>query len=106
MTPGPARAGADGVLLNLRVVPGAARTEAAGVEVDAAGVARLKLRIAAPPADGAANKAAIAFLAKALGAPRRHCVLTRGRKGRSKTVTIEGAPQALLARIEELWGEG
>lgn len=97
---------ADGLTLNLRVQPGAARTAPAGVEVDGAGAPRLKLRIAAPPVDGKANQAVIAFLSKALGAPKRDCALTRGHKSRSKTIAINGAPDELLARVEALWGEG
>lgn len=99
----PARPIAGGVRLDIRVTPGAGKTGAAGLETGADGVARLKLRIAAPPVDGAANTAALVFLAKAAGRPKRHCALTRGRKNRSKTVEITGAPDAILARLQKLW---
>ncbi len=101
----PARATAEGMLVDLRIAPGAARTAPLGVEVDAAGVARLKLRISAPPVDGAANAAAIAWLAKALGVAKRDCALTHGHKSRSKTVRIKGASAELLARLETLLGD-
>lgn len=101
----PVRAVADGIALDLRVAPGAARTKIAGVETDGAGVPRLKLRISAPPVDGAANAAALAFLAKAFKRPKRACALTHGDKNRSKTVFIEGDADELLARLRELLGE-
>ncbi len=105
MTPTPARPTEGGLLLDLRVSPGAGRTAVAGVETDAAGVARLKLRVAAPPVDGAANAAVTVFLAKALGLSKRACVLTRGAKSRSKTVRISGDAADLAARVQALAGE-
>src|SRR5688500_13727470 len=51
-TPAWLRATADGVEIRLKAVPGARRSQIAGVLGD-----RLKLRIAAPPADGQANRA-------------------------------------------------
>lgn len=105
MTGSPARAAADGLLLDLRVAPGASRTEAAGVETDAAGAVRLKLRIAAPPVDGAANAAVIAFLAKAFKRPKRDFALTKGQTSRSKTVLIRGAADELKARLDALLGD-
>lgn len=100
----PARATSDGILLDLRVSPGAGRTAVAGVESDAMGVLRLRLRVAAPPVDGAANAAVLAFLAKAFGRPKRACALTQGHKNRSKTVKIDGAPADLLATAAALTG--
>lgn len=105
MSASPARVAAEGLLLDLRVAPGASRTAVAGVETDAAGVARLKLRIAAPPVDGAANEAVIAFLAKAFKRPKRDLDLTKGQTSRSKTVLIRGAADALMARLDALLGD-
>lgn len=101
----PARPTEGGLLLDLRVSPGAGKTAVAGIETDAAGVARLKLRVAAPPVDGAANTAVTAFLAKALGLSKRDCVLTHGRKSRSKTVKISGDAADLKGRVQALAGE-
>ncbi|MGZ0189308.1 MAG: DUF167 domain-containing protein [Alphaproteobacteria bacterium] len=100
-----ARPTADGILLHLRVSPGAGHTKPAGFATDDAGIARLKLRISAPPVDGAANAAVIAYLAKTLGLAKRDCTLTQGLKSRSKTVTIKGAPDALLAHISQVFGD-
>jgi uncharacterized protein (TIGR00251 family) len=72
------------LVLRIHVQPGAKKTEAAGRHGDA-----LKLRLAAPPAEGKANLALIAFLADAFGVPRRRVTLLSGEKSREKRVRIE-----------------
>ena len=53
------RVAADGrIMLTLHIQPGARKTEFAGQHGDA-----LKIRLAAPPVDGKANAALIAFVA-------------------------------------------
>ncbi len=74
-----------GVRIDLHVQPRASRTEVAGLHGDA-----LKLRIASPPVDGAANEEIVAFLAAQLAVPRRAVTITAGASGRRKAVTIEG----------------
>jgi uncharacterized protein (TIGR00251 family) len=54
-----------GIHLRLRVQPRASRTELAGIHGDA-----LRVRLSAPPADGAANQALIRLLADKLSVPR------------------------------------
>ena len=49
-----------------------------------------RLRVAAPPADGKANAAALAFLASVLGLRRRDLVIVPGLRGRDKTVRVSG----------------
>lgn len=71
------------------VQPRAARTEVDGRHGDA-----IKIRIAAPPVDGAANEELIRFLAKALSLPRSAVRLTGGATGRRKTVEIGGMSRA------------
>jgi len=80
-----ARPTKGGVLLAVRLQPGAARSEVAGLQGDA-----LRLRIAAPPVDGRANEAARDFLAERLGVPRSAVVLTRGATSRHKLFFIQG----------------
>lgn len=80
---------AKGVRLDIRVIPRASRTVVAG-ERDGA----LLIRLAAPPVDGAANDALIAFLAKALDVPRRQVVLVHGDTARQKTVDVTGVTEA------------
>lgn len=85
-----------GALLRVRVTPRAKVTRLEGVHGDAA-----KLRVAAPPADGKANTAALAFLASALGVRTREMSIVRGRTGRDKTVRITGLDAgSVVARLE------
>ena len=76
-------AGKDGVVLDVSVVPGASRTEPVGLHGDA-----LRVRLAAPPADGKANEALVAWLAAELRCPRRNVVLLRGHAARRKQVGL------------------
>jgi hypothetical protein len=58
----------------------------------------LKIRVAAPPVDGAANEAIIRFFADRLDVPRSRVRLTKGGSGRRKVVEIEGIALEALAR--------
>jgi uncharacterized protein (TIGR00251 family) len=71
--------------LAVRVIPRARRTEIAGRRGDA-----LLVRLAAPPVDGAANEALLAFLSDRLGVARRRLTLLRGAASRDKVVDVEG----------------
>ena len=82
----------DGVLIRLRVSPGARRSEIEG----AYGEDTLKLRLAAPPVDGKANAEAERFLAKTLGVGRSEVSVVRGVAGRDKTVLVRGASEREL----------
>jgi uncharacterized protein (TIGR00251 family) len=81
----------DGVLLAVAVVPGARRMGADGLHDGA-----LRVRLTAPPVDGKANAALLAWLAAELGLPRRAVRLSRGATARRKWVEID-APQAVVA---------
>lgn len=90
MTSAPwARDEAGGAVLELLVQPRASRTRAVGEHGG-----RLKLQVAAPPVDGEANAAVLAFLAGALGVRRADVVLVRGETGKRKTVRIAGVDAA------------
>jgi uncharacterized protein len=73
----------QGYLLRLTVVPGAQRTQVVGLYGD-----RLKVRLAAPPEKGAANRELIDFLARALDLPKSSLNLTLGAQSRSKVVAV------------------
>jgi uncharacterized protein (TIGR00251 family) len=77
------RAVEAGVVLDLSVVPGAKRTEPVGLHDGA-----LRVRLAAPPVDGKANEALIAWLAAELGLPRRSVELLRGASSRRKQLRL------------------
>lgn len=74
-----------GVQLQLHVRPGASRTGIAGLHGDA-----LKIRVAAPPADGRANRELLDYLAERLGVARARIELVKGESGRRKTVIVQG----------------
>lgn len=79
------RATAGGVLLRLRVQPRARHNRLEGVHGD-----QLRIRLAAPPVDGAANAACIAFLAKRLGVRRTQVRIEAGEKSRDKLIHVTG----------------
>jgi uncharacterized protein (TIGR00251 family) len=84
----------DRLLLAVKAVPGAAKTEFAGLKDR-----RLRVRIAAAPERGRANEALCAFIAKALGCGKREVFLTAGEKSPLKTLAI---PALHRAKLEEL----
>lgn len=74
--------------LAVRLTPKGGRDAANGWGRDADGRAYLKVRVSAPPVDGAANAALIAFLAKTLGRPRSSLKIVSGETARLKLVEI------------------
>lgn len=97
----PWRENPGGVTLLARVTPGARRDAVEGVTQTADGPA-LRLRVAAPPVEGAANAAVIALLAKALGVRRAEVSLLGGGTSRLKPLAVAGEPAALAGRLAEL----
>jgi len=86
------------LILNLHVQPGAKRTEVAGLHGDA-----LKIRLSAPPVEGAANAELMAFIARAFSVPLRQVTLKRGAKSRRKVIEIGQAllgPEALYKPVQ------
>lgn len=78
--------GKDGsILLSLYVQPRAGKNELAGIHDGA-----LKLRLTAPPVDGKANKAVIAFFSKVLKISKSSVSLRTGLKNRRKQLQIIG----------------
>ena len=76
---------AGGVIISVRVIPRAGRSEIAGVRDGS-----LLVRLKAPPVDGAANEELIEVLAEALGVPRRDIIITGGMTSKQKRVRING----------------
>ncbi|HET9264881.1 MAG TPA: DUF167 domain-containing protein [Vicinamibacterales bacterium] len=75
----------DAVQFAVRVVPRAGRSGVAGIREGA-----LVVRLAAPPVEGAANEALVAYLAELMGRPRRDVAILSGQKSRTKRVQISG----------------
>lgn len=84
--------------LALKVTPGARKNEILGWEEDYPQVGRvLKLKIAAPPVEGKANKEIVQFLAKALQVSKSSVEVVHGTSGRIKLVEIpDGTDLSLL----------
>lgn len=86
---------ADGsFVLSLHIQPGAKKTEIAGLHGEA-----LKIRLAAPPVDGKANAALIAFLAKTCGVPKSAVELVSGDSSRTKRVRLTGVDAATVEAL-------
>jgi len=82
--------------LVVHVVPRARVTAVAGRH---GGV--LKIRLAAPPVDGAANAELVRFFAERLGVSRSNITIAAGHTGRRKTVKIEGVETAAAVKALE-----
>ena len=54
------------------------------------------IRLAAPPVEGAANEALVAFLSDALGVPRRSITIVSGERSRDKRVRVDGLDEAAV----------
>jgi len=76
----------DGAVLTVHVQPKAAHTVCVGIHGEA-----LKIRVAAPPAGGAANRELIRFLADELSLPTAAVHIESGEGSRHKCVRLEGA---------------
>lgn len=83
---------AEGVLVHVQVQPRASKNELTGLQEGS-----LKLRLAAPPVEGAANKECIKLLAEMFAIPKSSIEIVQGRKSRRKIVLIKGST---LERVE------
>ena len=88
------RQGERGTTLTLHIQPGAKKTEVAGEHGDA-----LKIRLAAPPVDGKANAALIAFVADRLGVAKSAVSLKSGQTSRRKVLEVTAAPADTAQRL-------
>lgn len=80
---------AGGVTLTVRAQPGAKKTAIIGIYGDG-DAAQLKIAVHAPPVEGRANGALIAFLAETFGVPKRSVELVSGEFSRSKVFLLRG----------------
>ncbi|MCE9535027.1 MAG: DUF167 family protein [Nitrospirae bacterium] len=80
-----------GAVLTVHIQPKASTTECVGLHGDA-----IKIRIAAPPVDGAANDELIRFLARQLSTPLASVQIQSGANGRHKRVLVKGATAQLV----------
>jgi uncharacterized protein len=82
---------ADVVRVSVHVQPRASRSEIVGLHG-----AALKVRLQAPPVEGAANDALVALFAERLGVPRRSVRVVAGATSRGKVVEIVGTTEAAV----------
>ena len=95
MTPRIVQDSKDGAVLMVHVQPKASRTECVGVHGDA-----LKIRVASPPVDGAANEELIRFLARELSVPPSAVHIESGAGGRRKRVALRGVTaETVMAKL-------
>lgn len=94
----------DHVRLTIRLTPNGGRDAVDGAETNAAGETYLKARVTAVPEKGKANKALIELLAKRLGIAKSTLSVISGDTSRQKILRIEGDPEDLQHRLNELLG--
>lgn len=80
----------------MRVTPGAKQSAWAGRQPDG----RRKVKIAAPPIEGRANAALVAFVAASLGLPKRAVRVVRGESGRDKVLEVDLDPAVVEERLQ------
>lgn len=83
------RAAEDGVRVAVRAQPGARKTALAGVYGEGA-AAQLKVAVQAPPVEGKANAALVAFLAELFEVARSRVELVQGELNRNKVFLVRG----------------
>ena len=76
---------APGCRLKVKVVPGASRTEIVGLLGEA-----VKIRVAAPPEGGKANREVLAILAGRLGLPLAQVTVVSGQSSPAKVIGLVG----------------
>ncbi len=84
----------DGVIFKAVVQPRGSRNEIVGLQGDA-----LKIRLTAPPVEGAANKMCVEFLAKSLKVRKSDVEIVRGQSSKTKHLLVRSATRE---KIESL----
>jgi len=94
-----ATATSTGVRLAVRLTPRAARSGLDGIVPGADGRPALRLRVPAPPVEGAANAALIGYLSESLRMRKSDVAIVSGRRSRSKLLELRGDSAVLLSRL-------
>ncbi len=84
----------DGILLFVKLTPGAKRSQIIGLMDD-----RLKIAVREKAVEGAANEALQKLLAETLGLAKGNVTLVHGKQSRAKTVLISGLNAARRQRV-------
>jgi uncharacterized protein YggU (UPF0235/DUF167 family) len=86
-------------LLSIRVSPRSAKPGIGGWKTDSGGRAYLEVRVAAAPADGAANEEVLRLLAKALELPKSSLAIASGQTARLKRIELPIDEAEVRARL-------
>ncbi|MEA2887140.1 MAG: uncharacterized protein QOD11_1500 [Bradyrhizobium sp.] len=98
----PWRYSTRGVSVALRVTPRGGRDEIDGLETLANGRVVVKMRVRAIAEGGAANRAVVELLAKALGVPKTKIRVLSGTTSRLKQIAVDGDPAKLGDALRNL----
>lgn len=96
------RASAGGVTLAVRAQPGAKKTAIIGVYGEGA-TAQLKIAVHAPPVEGRANSALIAYLAELFGLAKYQVEIIGGELSRSKVFLLRGVSTEMAGQLLDPW---
>ena len=83
----------DGVTIQILVQPKASKSELVGIHGNA-----YKIRIQAPPVDGAANEAVIEFFSQLLKTAKKNIQIIRGETSRQKTVLVQNVEMNFIIK--------
>jgi uncharacterized protein (TIGR00251 family) len=86
------------IRVRVRVQPAAGRNELLGWNT----AGELRIRIAAPPREGEANKKLIAFLAKRLSVTKREIEIESGGKSKTKVVSLPDSVEEILRELRDV----
>ncbi|MBU4054222.1 MAG: YggU family protein [Proteobacteria bacterium] len=90
----------EGLIITIYVQPRSSRNQITGIHGQA-----LKVKLTAPPVDGAANKMCIEFLSKALQVPKTSIDMLSGQTGRNKRLLIRTDDHDTQSRLFQLLGK-
>jgi uncharacterized protein (TIGR00251 family) len=76
----------DGIIIQVKVIPRSSKKEIAGVEGNT-----IKIKLTAPPVEGAANEQLIELLSEEFKIKKSNIIILKGDSSRHKTVKITGA---------------
>jgi uncharacterized protein len=86
------------VVFKVQVVPRSSRSEVVGEHNGA-----LRVKIAAPPVDGAANEELVRVLAKTFDVSRSAVTIVSGQTGKVKQISIKGRTNDVVQRLNSSW---
>ncbi len=84
---------AEGITISVKIQPRASKNEVVGLHGNA-----LKIRLTAPPVEGAANALLITFLSDKLDLPKQNFELIQGLTSRNKLIRVIGINKELILK--------